>query len=133
MIKISNVVAEKLLPQKGGDSEKERQLSQIKTAPYLSKLLKRVSSQPSESLHKILKSTEAREFITQYRFFQDLLWQIVDARINNDYQRIMSVASDAISNGSGLHLNPQLRIPRQQQMTNLHRMPGGFFFRQWRL
>ncbi|MEH2059335.1 MAG: class I SAM-dependent methyltransferase [Nostoc sp.] len=126
MNKISSIVAEKLLPQQGGDSEKERQLSEIKPAPYMRKLLERVSSQTPESQHTILKSTEAREFITQFTVFQDLAWEVVDARINHDYQRIMSVAINAIGDGSGLHLNPQIRTSKQHRMTDIHRMPGGY-------
>jgi ubiquinone/menaquinone biosynthesis C-methylase UbiE len=126
MAKISSVVAEKLLPQQEGNSEKERQLSEIKAAPYMSKLLERVSSQAPECLHTILKSTEAKEFITQFTTFQNLAWEVVDARINNDFQRIMSVAMNVIGDASGLHLNPQLRIPKQHRMTNIHRMPGGY-------
>ena len=124
--KISSIVAEQLLPQKGGDSEKEHQLSEIKIAPYLNKLLERASSQPSEPLGKILASNEAREYIAKFSFFQNLAWEVVDARINNDYQRIMSFATNAISDGSGLHMNPQLSIPKHQKMTNIHRMPGGY-------
>ena len=126
MTKISSVVAEELLPEKGGDSEKEHQLFQINIAPYMSKLLERASAQSSESPGTILRSPEAREYITQFSSFQNLAWELVDARINNDYQRIMTVAMNAIGDGSGLHLNPQLRIAKQQQMTNIHRMPGGY-------
>ena len=82
--KISSIVAEQLLPQKGGDSEKEHQLSEIKIAPYLNKLLERASSQPSEPLGKILASNEAREYIAKFSFFQNLVLQTYTA-INQTY------------------------------------------------
>lgn len=125
MTKVSSIVAKELLPQQGGDFEKERQLSEIKSATYMSKLLER-ASQATECQHTILKSTEAREFITQFIVFQDLAWEVVDARIDRDYQRIMSVAMNTIADGSGLHLNPQIEISKQDRMTNIHRMPGGY-------
>ena len=124
--KTSSIIAENLLPQNGGNSEKERQLSKLKIVPYRNKLSERLSSQPSESVGRILKSVEAMEYVTQIAFLQDLVWEVVDARINNDYSRIMNVAMNAIGDGASLHLNPELRIPKQQLMTNLHGMPGGY-------
>ena len=48
--KTSSIIAENLLPQNGGNSEKECQLSKLKTVPYGNKLSERLSSQPSESV-----------------------------------------------------------------------------------
>ena len=124
--KTSSIIAKTLLPQNGGNSEKERHLSELKIAPYWSKLSERLSSQTSESLRKLFKTAEVKELIAKMTFFQDLAWEVVDERINNDYQRIMEVAINVIRNDSSLHLNNNLKIPKHQRMTNIHRMPGGY-------
>ena len=64
---------------------------------------------------------------------QGMMWSIVDGVLDHDLARLQK-SFDTYSARPGklgtLKLNPELKLPRNIAMTEIHRQPGGFCFEQ---
>ena len=62
---------------------------------------------------------------------QDMMWDCVEGVLRHDLPRLQQTADRlAQSNGrlGSLTLNPDLKLPRNIAMTEIHRQPGGFCY-----
>jgi len=86
---------------------------------------RKLSKAALEDTH-LFKAWAALTYISQ-----GMMWEVVDGVLDHDLARLQK-AFETYSTRPGklgsLTLNPQLKLPRNIAMTEIHRQPGGFCF-----
>jgi SAM-dependent methyltransferase len=115
-----------------------RKMFDTDIAPQLEKFVGHKLSDTDKADRKLAKS--ALEDTHLYKAWaamtyisQGMMWDIVDGILDHDLERLQKAFDTYNSRPNklgSLKLNPNLKLPRNISMTEIHRQPGGFCFEQ---